>query len=82
MEGDCAGGEGCYPGTENVFDCEDEGSTDHGAKCETSSDCVDGLYCAASIALLDCKQKRCCTNFCDLDQPDCLDGEVCRGNTR
>lgn len=77
LEDDCAAGEGCYPDVGGTLACADEGNVEHGAKCETSSDCVDGLYCAASIALVDCSPKKCCTSFCDLDQPDCLDGEYC-----
>jgi hypothetical protein len=77
LEADCADGEGCYPQQGDTFECEPEGSAEHGAKCDSSNDCMDGLYCAAKITLVDCKQPKCCTSFCDLDAPDCLDGEFC-----
>jgi hypothetical protein len=78
LAGACDDGLGCYPVPADMFECGPEGSAGASDKCNNDADCADGLYCAASISLVDCKGPQCCTPFCDLDAPDCPDGYGCQ----
>jgi hypothetical protein len=73
---DCGEGDGCYPVGSNggfacVFDADGTGAGAYGDPCAVDNVCNAGLYCAQSAAAVpDCGAARCCTSYCDLDEPD------------
>ena len=71
----CGEGEGCYPGLEPEFLCsqtklpEGQDGKD-GSACELVQSCLPTLRCVDQERTVGCESKRCCTIFCDLDDPD------------
>ena len=77
---DCADGEACYPG-DNGFVCAPDASGPEmggfGDACEFTNACDPSLLCVGAAAFPDCGSTRCCTDFCDLDDPE--SGGSCGG---
>ncbi len=70
---DCAQGEACYPG-DNGFVCAPDASGPElgafGDPCEYTNACDPSLVCVGAAAFPACDNTRCCTNFCDLGDPE------------
>ncbi|MGH1344569.1 MAG: ribulose phosphate epimerase [Nannocystales bacterium] len=69
----CADGEGCYPGAGGFVCIPDASGPDLGAygdACEYVNACDPGLFCGASTIVPGCEGSGCCTDFCDLDDPE------------
>ena len=82
LEDDCAEGEGCYP-LNNTWMClatDTMGNSGAaGAPCMFIDACLPGLMCAGSASVPDCESPGCCTELCDLDDPQCsLEGVSCQ----
>jgi hypothetical protein len=62
----CVVGSGDGPGT-------------HGAECEDPNACNPGLFCADAEDYPGCNGTGCCSEFCDVDQPNLCNGagQVC-----
>lgn len=76
---DCPDGEACYPADQG-FVCAPVATQDgsYGAPCEFTNACAPGLLCAGAQAVPGCVGSMgCCTEFCDLSQPQ--PSEVCSG---
>ncbi|MEM7152267.1 MAG: hypothetical protein AAF799_05460 [Myxococcota bacterium] len=76
--GDCAEGQGCYP-VDDDWVCAPDASGEMGAygdPCEFINVCDPGLVCVGSSAVPGCEGSGCCTNVCDLDDPQCNDTEL------
>ncbi len=69
----CPEGQGCYPGEDN-YSCEDmlapEDTGFEGDPCSVPNHCQLGFTCVVPEQLLNCEDYRCCTPFCDLNEPD------------
>ncbi|MGH1343143.1 MAG: hypothetical protein ACRBN8_16415 [Nannocystales bacterium] len=77
----CVDGEGCYL-LDDTLECAPDDSQDAGAAFETCTfpnACDPGLACtdAAVVGLCDEGAETCCTPFCDLKDPTCLEGTQC-----
>ena len=74
---DCQSGDqplGCYPVNED-FLCWPDFSFDAGGvgdPCEYFNVCDVGLYCANSNVVPDCVATGCCTEYCDITDPDAM----------
>ncbi len=70
---DCADGSACYPGDDGFVCVPDASGPDQGAfgdPCEFTNACDPGLLCAGAAAVPGCESARCCTDFCDLSDPE------------
>ncbi len=69
----CPDGEGCYP-SENGFVCAPDASGPDlggfGDACEYTNACDPSLFCAAANAVPGCESAFCCSNYCDLSEPE------------
>jgi len=79
---DCGGELGCYGVGAQGFVCSvpgfEEGLGNDGDECFTIQSCKPGLGCTASEVLDGCDAARCCTPYCDLNEPDtCMAPEEC-----
>jgi len=73
---DCGEGQTCVPGNGPDFQCavdasEEEGQ--YGDPCEFVNVCDPKLVCLDKDYVPDCESNGCCTNFCDLGDPQCPD---------
>jgi hypothetical protein len=75
---DCRDGEACYDDGES-FLCAPECGGEmgmYGDPCEFEFGCCDpGLICADDSAVPGCVGDRCCTEYCDLTDPELCPGE-------
>ncbi|MEM6293443.1 MAG: ribulose phosphate epimerase [Myxococcota bacterium] len=70
---DCGDGSACYPGDDGFVCVPDASGPDLGAfgdPCEFTNACDPGLLCAGAAAVPGCESARCCTDFCDLSDPE------------
>ena len=79
---DCTPPLGCYGVGNQGFVCAqpgfDPGLGNDGDECYTVQSCKPGLGCTASEVLDGCGASRCCTPYCDLNEPDpCTAPESC-----
>jgi len=79
---DCTMPLGCYGVGDQGFVCAqpgfDEGLGNDGDACYTIQSCKPGLGCTNAEALEGCDASRCCSPYCDLDEPDpCTAPESC-----
>jgi hypothetical protein len=77
----CADGQGCYS-SDSGFVCIPDASGPEGGAygdpCEFVNVCDPGLFCAAAEAVPNCQgSSGCCSEYCDLGQPDA--GSGCSG---
>ncbi|MEM7152268.1 MAG: hypothetical protein AAF799_05465 [Myxococcota bacterium] len=75
---DCPEEQGCYP-ISTSWRCAPDASGDLGAygdPCEFINTCDPGLVCVSPSAVPGCKGFGCCTDVCDLDEPECKDMEL------
>jgi len=58
-----------------------ESSGGYGEPCQFVNDCAQGLFCAGADFVPGCEAEGCCSEFCDLGQPNtCMgagDGQIC-----
>lgn len=76
---ECLADEGCYD-VGDAFLCVPDASGDMGAAgdpCEYTNVCDPGLYCAASDDVPGCESSGCCSSYCDLQAPECAEGQEC-----
>lgn len=78
----CAQGEGCYPAENHTVCAPDASGPDAGAlfdPCEFVNACDPGLLCASATAVGACPRgvARCCTPWCDLEDPMCPEPTTC-----
>jgi len=69
----CPDGEGCYPGADGFVCVPDASGADGGAygdACEYANACDPGLFCGASTIVPGCEGTGCCTDYCDLSDPE------------
>lgn len=69
---DCLEGQGCFP-TNETFTCipSSSGSAGiYGDPCEFANRCQPGLYCASAASVPGCTANGCCSEFCDLTDPN------------
>lgn len=65
--------EACYPGVEGGFQCYPDYSGATGAyadPCGHTNDCDPGLFCTFSSIVPECASDLCCSEFCDLSEPN------------
>jgi hypothetical protein len=79
---DCGNNLGCYGVGEQGFVCSmpgyEEGLGNAGDMCYTVQSCKPGLGCTAAEVLDGCNAARCCSPYCDLNEPDpCTAPEQC-----
>lgn len=75
----CADGHACMPAVGVGFACHPavpEG-TDEG--CDGHAQCVSGSACVQAPQCDDGFFDGCCAPYCDLDAPDCAEGQTCVG---
>ncbi|MEM7152266.1 MAG: hypothetical protein AAF799_05455 [Myxococcota bacterium] len=81
---DCAEDQGCYPINED-WRCAPDASGKMGAygdPCEFTNVCSPGLICGHPSFVPDCDSSvGCCTEVCDLDEPECSNMELGVGCT-
>ena len=68
----CPDGEGCYPADLGFVCVPDASGPDlggYGDACAYTNACDPGLFCASAAAVPDCDGASCCSNFCDLSDP-------------
>ncbi len=74
---DCPAGQGCYPGTDANFVCIREGDPLYSDAQTLHPQCPTGSFMATEDQI-DCPEEGpCCAEFCDLSEPDCVDGFTC-----
>lgn len=69
----CPQGQICLPGGEMQFVCDVDASGDQGGygdPCAFVNVCDQGLLCVSGTAVPGCKTDGCCTEYCDLSNPD------------
>ncbi len=69
----CSEGSACYPGDEGFVCVPDASGPDLGAygdPCEYTNACDPSLLCIGAAAVPGCESARCCSNFCDLGEPE------------
>ncbi len=75
----CEGSAACLPATgAEGFTCIIDASGEAGAQgdaCEFINACDPGLFCANAELVPDCVSGGCCSEFCDLSDPQCSDPE-------
>jgi hypothetical protein len=77
---DCPVHEGCYEADDSFRCAPDASGDDMGATadpCEYVNVCDPGLYCAPADDVPGCASSGCCSSHCNLQAPDCLDGQEC-----
>jgi hypothetical protein len=80
LEDNCPAGCGCYA-VNDTLACAPDASGDMGAygdACEFVNVCDPGNVCLGAAAIPSCPEGAygCCTEFCDLDAPECPDAEL------
>jgi hypothetical protein len=76
---DCLVDEGCYDAGD-AFRCVPDASGEMGVAgdpCEYPNVCDPGLYCALPEHGPGCASSGCCSHYCDVQTPACLDGQEC-----
>ncbi|NVB41473.1 hypothetical protein G6O69_26785 [Pseudenhygromyxa sp. WMMC2535] len=74
---DCGDADGCYWSGQD-FLCYPTFAESVGEPCTSSNACAPGLYCVGEEFVPACEGNSCCTNFCELDNPQCeLEGMAC-----
>lgn len=81
---DCGGQLGCYGVGAQGFVCSvpgfEDGLGNDGDTCFTIQSCKPGLGCTAAEVLEGCAGSRCCSPYCDINEPDpCTSPEQCVG---
>ena len=76
---DCPEGRACFPSNDrwNCFPDASDGDGAYGDPCEYINACDSGLVCLGVEATPDCQGSiGCCTEVCDLEDPQCMDTEI------
>ena len=69
----CAEGSACYPGDEGFVCVPDASGPELGAygdACEFTNACDPSLLCIGAAAVPGCESSRCCSDFCDMADPE------------
>ncbi len=74
----CDGSAACLPangsdGFTCIIDASGEDAGAFGDPCEFINACDPGLFCANAEIVPGCEGTGCCSTFCDVTEPDCLD---------
>ena len=72
---DCGEGEGCFPASDQWL-CAPEGKAGVGEPCAAVNACASGLICESSLGLPGCEATACCTDLCDLGNPECAAADL------
>lgn len=68
----------CYPTTsKGTITCGLESNSKAGELCYFHSHCQGGLFCGPGDRVPDCSDEKCCTPFCDINDPTCEQGLQC-----
>lgn len=73
----CPAGQGCYPGTQTDFVCIREGEPLYNDAQTLHPQCDAGSFMTTVETPGACVGEACCGTFCDLTEPDCVDGSTC-----
>jgi hypothetical protein len=73
---DCGAGLGCFWANDNFQCIFTAGDILSGEPCGYINDCAPGNLCATADVLPSCNGSACCTPFCDLTSPTCVDPDT------